>query len=424
MARRSLHRSLALGVAMFTVAVAVIVAVHGYWVNEKAEEAVWESMLRTEMDFFKERRAAEPSYAWPDSEILSLKPQSLALPPFRMLPEGLHDEMVYEGRTYVAFVEHSDDQPLVLSLDITQQERDELALGASLVTSVLAVVLLLAALVYWGVGRLLRPLTSLSIAISGLPPDGRGTPIPITTGDPEEVAVVASALNGYMQSIQEFVDRERTFINLASHELRSPIAVVRGSMEVALSRQEVTPALRPHLIRAAQAAHGMEDLAELLLALARDPERALRDLQPVDVSGELPNIVSDYVFITQEKELELILDVDPALRVSAPPQILRAVIGNLLRNAIENSDRGSVRVHSLGPCTIVVEDTGHGMTDAEIASLYARIIRSGYTSTAGIGLSLISRICEHFNWKFHISSSPLSGTCASVEFIPQPNELG
>ncbi|WP_369124341.1 sensor histidine kinase, partial [Listeria seeligeri] len=86
------------------------------------------------------------------------------------------------------------------------------------------------------------------------------------------------------------------------------------------------------------------------------------------------------------------------------------MIGNLLRNAIENSDRGSVRVHSRGPSTIVVEDTGHGMTDAEIAFLYARIIRSGYTSTAGIGLSLISRICEHFNWTFHITSSPRRGT--------------
>lgn len=424
MARKSLHRSLALGVALFTVTVAVIVAVHGYWVNERAEEAVWESMLRTEMDFFRERRAAEPDYAWPDSDILSLKPQPLALPPFRILAAGLHDEVVHDGRTYVAFVEHKGDQPLVLALDITQQERDELALGASLATSVLVVVIVLAALVYWGVGRLLKPLTSLSIAIAGLPPDGRGKPISIAAADPEEVAVVASALNGYMQSIQEFVERERTFINLASHELRSPIAVVRGSMEVALSRQDVIPALRPHLVRAAQAAHGMEDLAELLLALARDPERALRDLQPVDVSGELPNIVSDYVFITQEKELELVLDVDPALIVSAPPQILRAVIGNLLRNAIESSDRGTVRVHSVGPSTIVVEDTGHGMTDAEIASLYARIIRSGYTSTAGIGLSLISRICEHFNWQFHIASSPHRGTRASVEFTPQPGAPG
>jgi signal transduction histidine kinase len=418
MARRSLRRSLALGVAMFTIAVAVTVALHGYWVNEKAEEAVWASMLRTEMDFFKERRAADPTYAWPSSDILSLNPQARALPPFRGLPEGLHDEVAYNGRSYVVFVDGRGADALVLSLDITEQEQNERTLGLSLAASVLGVVALLAALVYWGAGRLLRPLSALSVAISRLPPDGRGTPIATAPGDPEEIAVVATALNRYMRSIQAFMDRELAFINLASHELRSPIAVVRGSMEVALGRTDVSPGMRPHLIRAERAAQGMEDLAELLLALARNPERALRDLQPVDVHGELPGIVSDYAFIAQEKELQLVLDVAPDVRISAPPQILRAVLGNLLRNAIENSDRGTVRVHSEGATTIVVEDSGHGMTDTEMAMLYARIIRSGYTSSAGIGLSLIARICDHFGWRLQLASSPSRGTRASVDFAP------
>lgn len=416
MARRSLRRSLALAVALFTAVVAAVVAAHGYWVNERAEEAVWASMLHTEMDFFMERRAADPNYAWPDSDILSLHRRDEAAAPFRDLPEGLHDEVPHDGRSYVVLVKGNGPDAHVLALDITEQEQDELALGASLSASVLVVVALLALLVYWGAGWLLRPLTALSVAIRELPPDGTGRPIPVAAADPEEVAVVAAALNGYMESSKDFVERERTFINLASHELRSPIAVVRGSMEVALSRPDVTAGLRPHLLRTEQSAKGMEDLAELLLTLAREPERALRDLHPMNVARELPAIVADYAFIAKDKELELLLEIDTGLMVSAPPQILRTLIGNLLRNAIENSDRGTVRVYADGPTTVVVEDSGHGMTDAEMAALHARIIRSGYTGTAGIGLGLIDRICTHFGWTFSIVSSPRAGTRASVDF--------
>ncbi|WP_421569683.1 sensor histidine kinase [Stenotrophomonas sp. PD6] len=258
--------------------------------------------------------------------------------------------------------------------------------------SVLVVVTLLALLVYRSAGRAMRPMTSHSPAIRPLPPHPTGG--------------------------TDVAERERTFIHLASHELRSPIAVIRGSMEVALSHPDVTPALRPHLLRAEQSAKGMEDLAELLLTLAREPERALRDLQPVDVAHELPAIVADYAFIAKDKELTLLLEIDAGLMVSAPPQILRTLIGNLLRNAIENSDRGCVRIHAGGPTTVVVEDSGHGMTDAEMAALHARIIRSGYTGTAGIGLGLISRICTHFGWSFEITSSPQAGTRASVDFAP------
>ncbi|MGH8088661.1 MAG: histidine kinase dimerization/phospho-acceptor domain-containing protein, partial [Stenotrophomonas sp.] len=321
MTRRSLRRSLALGVALFTAVVAAVVAAHGYWVNERAEEAVWASMLHTEMDFFMERRAADPTYAWPDSEILSLHRQDQAAPPFRNLGPGLHDEVASAGRSYVVLVKGTGPDAHVLALDITDQEQDELALGASLAASVLVVVALLVLLVYWGAGRLLRPLTSLSVAIRALPPDGSGSAFPIAPNDPEEVSVVAAAFNGYMKRSRDFVERERTFINLASHELRSPIAVVRGSMEVALSHPDVTPALRPHLLRAEQSAKGMEDLAELLLTLAREPERALRDLQPVDVAHELPAIVADYAFIAKDKELALLLEIDAGLMVSAPPQI-------------------------------------------------------------------------------------------------------
>ena len=162
----------------------------------------------------------------------------------------------------------------------------------------------------------------------------------------------------------------------------------------------------------------------MLLALARDPDRTLRDFPPVDLADELPGIIEDHDFVAKDKELSISVDIDSLPPVKAPAQVLRAVIGNLLRNAIENSDRGSIRIHSREPNTIIVEDSGHGMTEAEMAELHSRIARTGYTSTGGLGLGLISRICEHYGWELSIDSVPAGGTSASVRFInPETGEL-
>ncbi|WP_128419558.1 sensor histidine kinase [Xanthomonas theicola] len=398
----------------------LVVAGHGYWVNERAERSVWESMLRTEMDFFARRRAEDPAYVWPETDILRLYQPGAVPEPFRRLGQGVHDEIRSGNRQYVAIVGDKGTKMdgVVLVLDITDQEKDEVFLATSLLLSVLLVAALLAVLVYWGVGRLLRPLTSLAAAIAVLPPDGRGPALPVDRRDPSEVAVVAEALNDYMLRIKDFIARERTFINLASHELRSPIAVVLGSMEVALAHPDTTPALRPHLLRTAQTSRAMEELADMLLSLARDPDRTLRELQPVDIADELPRIVEDYAVIAKGKELSLSLEIAPDLNIAAPLQVVRSLIGNLIRNAIENSDRGTIRIYAEPPCTLMVQDCGHGMTDSEMARLHARIVRSGYTSTAGIGLALISRICAHFGWQFEMGSAPIRGTVAKIRFAP------
>ena len=103
----------------------------------------------------------------------------------------------------------------------------------------------------------------------------------------------------------------------------------------------------------------------------------------------------------------------------APLPIVQAAIGNLLRNAIENSDRGEITVRLERRTTVVIEDPGHGMTPEEISAIYARIARGGgERSGGGIGLDLISRICEHLAWKLDIASRPGSGTITTLNLSP------
>ena len=96
--------------------------------------------------------------------------------------------------------------------------------------------------------------------------------------------------------------------------------------------------------------------------------------------------------------------------------IVQAAIGNLLRNAIENSDRGRIVVRLEAPATVVIEDPGHGMSPEEISAIYARMARGGGNGNDGIGLDLIARLCEHLGWALAFVSQPERGTTTTLTF--------
>ena len=100
--------------------------------------------------------------------------------------------------------------------------------------------------------------------------------------------------------------------------------------------------------------------------------------------------------------------------VSAPLHIVQSAIGNLLRNAIENSDSGEIRVGLDADATVTVQDPGHGMTPEEISRIYAHLARGGSREGGGIGLDLLARLCEHFGWTLSIQSAPGRGTISRL----------
>jgi signal transduction histidine kinase len=88
-----------------------------------------------------------------------------------------------------------------------------------------------------------------------------------------------------------------------------------------------------------------------------------------------------------------------------------------LRNAIENSDRGVIRIATSDDGKVTIADPGHGMPDEEMRAVYTRLARSGEAVGAtGIGLELISRLCEHLGWRLAFSSERDRGTTATLDF--------
>lgn len=422
-ARSSLRQRIVLGVLGYAVLLTVAVLTQGVFFNEHAERLVWKSLLASELDHFVQRSRQHPEYRWTNTRTVSLfkasDPQPLPTT-LRALAPGVHDDVMVGGVERVVLVRGNGADRLILAVDISTLEQSEEDLSSITIVSAAAVMLLLGVAVAWGAGRLVRPLGDLAHRIGSLRPDRAGQRLAVPERGSAELVVIADALNDYLQRNEHFIKRERAFIDTASHELRTPVAVIAGATELALEQPQVPAPARQHLERIRRTARGIEELISLLLVLARDPQRLTGARDWIALEQLLPEIIEDYRYLTRGKDLTIALHPLPACVVDAPLSIVQAAIGNLLRNAIENSDRGEIVIGLRLPATVVIADPGHGMSPEEISAVYAYTARGSGRDGDGIGLELIARLSEHLGWKLSLTSDTGRGTTATLELAPSP----
>jgi two-component system OmpR family sensor kinase len=309
---------------------------------------------------------------------------------------------------------------MVLTVGVSEQPveaaRDRLLLVLLLVGPVLA------GLLAWA-GRLvvhaaLRPVDTLTreaAAISSLDTDRR---LPTVPGD-DEIARLARTLDGMLTRLRAAFARERAFVDDASHELRTPVAVLRGELELALSATDDPAEVERSLRAALREAERLTQLAEDLLLLARQQAgAAVVNREPVDLldlaSAEAGRL---------QRALGLRIDVsgDPVV-VPADPQRLQQVLANLARNsATAGATRAQIRL-APGRDTIAVEvaDDGPGFPAGILDQAFDRFVRGDEVRTrgaggAGLGLAIVRGVAAAHGGSVEArNGGPLGGAVVTV----------
>ncbi|OBI47441.1 histidine kinase [Mycobacterium kyorinense] len=226
------------------------------------------------------------------------------------------------------------------------------------------------------------------------------------------------------------LDRAKTaFLTNVSHEFRTPLTLLLGPLDDALS-EAGSDALLTHRLRTAQRnARRLLRQVDSLLDFSRiEAGRAAANLVCSDVGVLTAHIASSFAELCQRAGLDLVVDCRPVL-ADIDPAMWETVMLNLLSNAVKYTLDGSITVavrSESGQCRISIRDTGVGIAAEDLERLGERFFRAGSAQGrsvegTGIGLSLVRGLVELHHGSMEITSEPDRGTTVSVRL---PGSVG
>jgi two-component system OmpR family sensor kinase len=256
------------------------------------------------------------------------------------------------------------------------------------------VALLLASLAgYLLAGLSLRQVESMrrrAAAISAETP-GERLPVPRTR---DEVERLGSTLNEMLERLEAGLQRERDFVADAGHELRTPLALLRTELELALRHDRSAEELREALRASVEEVDRLAQLAEDLLLIARyDRGRLPLRVEDVDARSLLESVVNRFQWRAEEASRPLASEAPTALTVRGDRLRLEQALGNLVDNALRYG-RGRVTLQAAranGRVELAVEDQGDGFA-GECFERFRRARHEG--AGAGLGLAIVRVIAE------------------------------
>ncbi len=285
------------------------------------------------------------------------------------------------------------------------------------------------------VERSLRPLNRVAATaqqVSQLPLD-RGevalaVRVPPADTDPKsEVGRVGLALNHMLNNVEEALEarhasetKVRQFVADASHELRNPLAAIRGYAELTQRSGEAIPPDAAYAIsRVESEAERMSKLVEDLLLLARLDAGPALDIQPTDLNLLLIDAISDARAAGPDHTWQLALSEEP-VSVPADPYRLHQVIANLLANARTHTPSGTRVEVSLGTTAdraiITVADNGPGIAQDMLDRVFERFTRADTSrartvggapgGSTGLGLAIVTAVVEAHHGTVSVQSQP------------------
>lgn len=420
LARRLFRTIFAIG--LINVAITLIAVEYIY---EDMEETILDLELTAERANF-ERQIADPTkvQSWRTAWLVALYVPDGADEPEEM-PEmfagrapPFSAELEIGERTYLVSIERTAEPPgaLYLSQDISLMEERE---GVTqTVTGVLAAGMLLLGFVLARLGtrRIVGPLDELAGHIAGIRP---GTPFARIGKryEDEELAAIARTLDELLDALDAYVRREKTLVALASHELRTPVAVIAGAVDVLEQRGTLGEADRDTVARIRRATDEMRADVEALLKLARRTDDAERSA-PVDLGAAVRAVVAELESSAPEQSGRIDCRCDAsAPSIVADPALVRMLLRNLVQNALRHT-RQAVRI-DVGGSGLRIADEGQGLPEHVRARLAGDV--AGEVPEDGLGLFIVRLICERLGWQLRIRRSDAGGTVLDILFPPTAN---
>lgn len=205
-----------------------------------------------------------------------------------------------------------------------------------------------------------------------------------------ELNELANLVRTSLSSVQESLDREHSFLRYASHELRTPITIIRNNVELfskisQLEEPQKSTQQDKVMNRIDRASLNMQHLTDTLLWLSRDNVEKLPE-KDLDLDTMVKQLVEEMRYLIDRKDIQLHVETSPCtvLLPEIPAQI---VLGNLVRNAFQHTWQGNITIHQQGDRVV-------------ISNTQTEEIKESQDLGFGLGLQLTAQLAEKLHWQY------------------------
>ena len=353
--------------------------------------------------------------------ILSLPQAALLLPPagaaaLRASRPTQGEVVVASARyLYAAHPERNQAVVLLRPAKLASSDLQPFTIAFGIAAGVGAVI---AAIAAFSLGRaVVRPVERVSAASLALAAGERPGPVPVAGST--EVAALAASFNQLAADLDRAKDAERSFLLSVSHELKTPLASIRGHGEALLDGVMTVPKAAGVIV---QESKRLERLVRDLLDLARLNQRSF-SVHPreVDLSSLVAQAVSRHGAESIRVGVSLIGETNGRVPAFADPDRMLQVLSNLIENALRSTPAGGSVTVAANQGALTVADTGPGLAADELPHaferfyLHSRRTQHGTVGT-GLGLAIVKELTEAMGGTVTVASEPGHGTTFTLRF--------
>jgi heavy metal sensor kinase len=301
----------------------------------------------------------------------------------------------------------------------------QLALGLPLA------VIIIAAGGFLLVRRALTPVETITRAAERITQHNLSERLPVAhTGD--ELERLSVSLNRMITRLDDAFQNSKRFVADASHDLRTPLTILRGELESLAADNRLDAELRDRADSLLEEVVHLGKIVEQLLTLSRlDAGEAQTEWTRFDLT-ELAKTTADQMsLLAEDKSISLSCDAGEPVPVNGNRVRLKQVVVNLLDNAIKYTPaQGAIQLRVLasnGRAVLEVEDNGIGIPSEALPHIFERFYRvdetrSAESESAGLGLSIVKSICLAHGAEVEVQSTVGHGSCFRVKLPLAPNE--
>ena len=274
-------------------------------------------------------------------------------------------------------------------------------------------------------GRSIKPISAIIETSNIITKDNLKSRIPLPAKK-DELYVLSQTINNLLNRIETAVEREKQFTSDASHELRTPLTVIKGTLEVLIRKPRNNEEYQEKINYCITEVNRLNVIVDQLLLLARyeNNNQSLK-IENISLNSIIIETLSSYSTLIEDKNIQINAQLPGAAYINTDRYLVAIILNNLISNAVKYSrlkDQLTVTVKEVnGQVICEINDTGIGIPSEDLKKIFNPFFRSQSTDQLdikgnGLGLSIVSRLCELLKIEISVSSQLNEGTQVKLHF--------